>query len=116
MQDFINRLEDILKARRIKKAELSRETQIADTTLRSYFQGVEPPVSAIIKIAAYLGISLDFLLCGDDEPAKSLSDEERELLNAFRRLDDRDKNAITTLAQSLLNQYSDSTKRTITVG
>lgn len=114
--NFIDRVKIELEKQEIRKSDLSRGTQIADSTIRSYFDGCSPNLEAAIKIAAYLNMSLDFLATGKETEDFTLTREERELLNAFRRLDDRDKNAITTLAQSLLSQYSDSTKRTITVG
>lgn len=113
---FIDRVEKELMSRKLRKSDLAHGAGIPDGTIRSYFKGSSPTIEAAARIAAFLNLSLDFLVSGISTGEIQLNNEERELLNAFRRLDDRDKNAITTLAQSLLSQYSDSTKRTITVG
>jgi transcriptional regulator with XRE-family HTH domain len=114
--NFIERVDIELKREKIRKSDLARGTQIADSTIRSYFDGCSPNLEAAIKIANFLNQSLDYLATGKASKDFVMSQEERELVLQFRRLDDRDKNAITTLCESLLSQYSDSTKRTITVG
>ena len=79
-------------------------------------RGSTPSAENAYKIAQYLGVTVEWLLTGQDyKEIKSdteLSDLEKELIEVFRHLDDRDKNAVMTLAQSLESQYcaKDSSK------
>lgn len=114
---FFENVKAELKSQKLRIADLSRGASIPDGTLRTYDRrGALPSIDVAVKIAEYLGVSLDYLATGQAAKDFTLTHEERELVLQFRRLDDRDKNAITTLCESLLSQYSDSTKRTITVG
>lgn len=64
-QEIINRA---MKARGIEDRELSRRTGIHVTLIRRYLKGeVEVGARNGPKLARELGISLEDLLCGDDE-------------------------------------------------
>lgn len=108
--NFIERVDIELKREKIRKSDLARGTQIADSTIRSYFDGCSPNLEAAIKIANFLNQSLDYLATGKASKDFVMSQEERELVLQFRRLDDRDKNAITTLTAHALQPILQDTQ------
>ena len=61
--DFIEKLLNELKKRKISKSELARSTEIGDSTIRSWEKGSQPTLDKLIKIANYLNITLDELCC-----------------------------------------------------
>lgn len=61
--DFIEKLLNELKKRKISKSELARSTEIGDSTIRSWEKGTQPTLDKLIKIANYLNITLDELCC-----------------------------------------------------
>lgn len=61
--DFIEKLLNELKERKISKSELARSTEIGDSTIRSWEKGSQPTLDKLIKIANYLDITLDELCC-----------------------------------------------------
>lgn len=61
--EFIEKLLKELNKRNINKAELARNTNIPNSTIRSWEKGSQPTIDKIIKIAEYLNLSLDEL-CG----------------------------------------------------
>lgn len=61
--DFIEKLLNELKKRKISKSELARSTKIGDSTIRSWEKGSQPTLDKLIKIANYLNITLDELCC-----------------------------------------------------
>lgn len=61
--DFIEKLLNELKERKISKSELARRTEIGDSTIRSWEKGSQPTLDKLIKIANYLNITLDELCC-----------------------------------------------------
>ena len=61
--DFIEKLLNEFKERKISKSELARSTEIGDSTIRSWEKGSQPTLDKLIKIANYLNITLDELCC-----------------------------------------------------
>jgi len=56
-------------------------------------QGQGPNSYTLYKVAVFLGVSVDYLLTGEDP--KGLSNEEKDLLDAFRMLDNqKDKDEV----------------------
>ena len=63
--DFSNLLSALLKERRLSLAEVNRATGIPISTLSEWCAGREPKLSgSVVKLANYLGVSLDDLAGG----------------------------------------------------
>ena len=77
--DFIKKLLNELKERKISKSELARSTEIGDSTIRSWEKGSQPTLDKLIKIANYLDITLDELCCYN---AKNRKNEIQAAYNA----------------------------------
>lgn len=77
--DFIEKLLNELKERKISKSELARSTEIGDSTIRSWEKGSQPTLDKLIKIANYLNITLDELCCYN---AKNRKNEIQAAYNA----------------------------------
>lgn len=69
--DFIEKLLNELKERKISKSELARSTEIGDSTIRSWEKGSQPTLDKLIKIANYLDITLDELCCYNAKNSKN---------------------------------------------
>lgn len=64
-------------------------------------RGTDPPAKFIIPICEYLGVSVTFLLTGEevrDTSESAFDEEEAELLNYFRSLDTRGKRVVLVAA------------------
>lgn len=64
-------------------------------------RGTDPPAKYIVPICEYLGVSVTFLLTGEEASDSSNSDlgeEESELLDYFRSLDTRGKRVVLVAA------------------
>jgi transcriptional regulator with XRE-family HTH domain len=62
-----------------------------------------PKAVDLLKIADYLGVSMRWLLTGEDEAG--LAPEERDLLTSYRWLDDRDREDVVGLIALKLERY-----------
>ena len=62
-----------------------------------------PKAIDLLKIADYLGVSIRWLLTGEDEVG--LAPEERELVDCYRRLDDRDRTEVFGIIALKLERY-----------
>ena len=104
---FANRVQAALDARGMTRADLCRETGLKSAHLVPYYRDPErsPNMATAIKIAAALGVSLDYLaeLTDDMEPRRStgVTREEARLLAAFRALGARDRESCVSMTEGL---------------
>lgn len=86
------RFEKLCEMKGVTAYKVSQATGIATSTLTSWKKGgYTPKLSKLQKIADYFGISVDYLTGDADKPALVLSDLEREIILAFRQMDDSEK-------------------------
>ena len=121
MSEISARIDNKLLEQSKKRADLVRATGISEGTVRGWIKGAIPNAEAAYKVAQYLGVTVEWLVTGIDNKSenqnlKMYTEQERELIEIFRHLDDRDKNAVLTLAQSLESQYSSTTKTNTSAG
>lgn len=65
--------------------------------------GSMPSSENVIQLAEFLGVSTDFLLKGDSKNYSiDISSDEKELLNYYKELDERDKGRIIGKAEELV--------------
>lgn len=84
--------EKLLKDSGITAYKVSKETGISTATLTSWKKGnYTPKADKLQKIADYFGVSMEYLLTGEEDKGVAkrdilLTDQERELLDIFRYL------------------------------
>ena len=105
MSELSERIEKLIYEKNISRTELARQTGTKESTVRNWsVRDSSPSVEAAYKVAQYFGVTVEWLVTGTDKE-DSLSAEEKELLELFRTLDERDKQTILTLSRSLEAQY-----------
>jgi len=85
--------------------ELAALTGVQKRALDTYLLSENasmPPADTAVKIAKALGISVEYLVTGD-EP--SLPDDVRLLIKNLLRLDTKDRKIITVLVNALLERH-----------
>ncbi len=89
MSEVGNRIRALRKKRGLTQVQLSRQTGISQSNVSQYERFVEPPASALGKIAETLGTTADYLIgrTDDPEPPVKLSPRLRKLLTAVAALD-----------------------------
>lgn len=116
---FTKRINDLLLENDMYRADIVRGTGIGESTIRGWYKGNKPSAESLYKVAQFFGVTVEWLLTGENESTNKnqmFTKEERELIEIFRHLDDRDKNAILTMAQSLESQYSNSKTKDFSAG
>jgi transcriptional regulator with XRE-family HTH domain len=88
--------------------ELALETGISRHTLDNYLnqRGHVPAVDVAVKIAQNLGVSVEYLVTGDENPHRtaSFSPEVRTLLHNFNQLNEKDRGMVLSIVQLFKNQ------------
>lgn len=111
MSDISNRIDNLLTQMQMKRTDLARATNIPVSTIKNWInEGSTPSADAAFKVANYFGITVEWLVTGKNSENKKqdviLSDQENSLIDIYRKLDERDQNALITMAESLLSHYA----------
>ncbi|MCQ2052943.1 MAG: helix-turn-helix domain-containing protein [archaeon] len=119
MSVFTDKLDFLLAKNCIRRADLSRATLIPESSIRNWYIGKTPSVEIALKIAKYFGVSVEWLFSDagmqeinkinelKKQPELNLDEvqpltfQENKLIECFRALDNRDKNTILLMAQTL---------------
>ena len=107
---------EFLQQKGITAYRVAKETGISQGLMNQYKNGVKTPtVENLIKIADYLGCSVDFLLGRESSiVVSSKTDSEEQLLSAFRKLTDEGKAVAVNQVEALgdLGRYQKYTYTT----
>lgn len=101
--EFINILANLMKDKSINTLDLQRDTGISESTFRNWKRGSQPTAEKIIILSKYFDISSDMLL-GLKEPLE-LTENDKELLELFRTLPEREQIKLIGKVEDLVNKY-----------
>ena len=91
----MNRIKQLRMENGWRQADLATRLHTRQQTIGNYETGERSPdVETILKLCEIFGCSADYLLGRSVLPAPELSEEETELLLAFRRADDRSREMV----------------------
>lgn len=80
------RLEQIRKDKKINQSDLAKIIGLTQQTISSYEKGVnKPSIDILLRLAAELNVSSDYLLFGNMDTEK-LSEEQKEILNVYGKI------------------------------
>ncbi len=104
--DTVEFVKKLLKDRRIPLSRIEKDLGFSNGYIGRLRKGFFPP-DRLSKIAEYLNVSEEFLLsCGVDVSTSArsveISDDEHELLSAFRQLDTYDRGQALGIIKGLL--------------
>ena len=86
---FVKRIDERLDAERKRRAELLRDLELPRNAITNWEdRGNIPAGDICLKIAEYLGVSVEWLLTGKES---GLTSEERKILNIWNSLSDDQK-------------------------
>lgn len=104
--NYIDKIKQLKKERKITTKELSEMTEIPVGTLSKMLAGYSdsPKLSYVVAIATAFNVSLDYLICGIEENHNNytLSDEEIKFVEKYRKLSPSTKDVMTILADKEL--------------
>ena len=108
MNDVLKeRLRELREKKGVSQAEVAKHLGIERANYTAYESGASRPVRHMEKLAAYFGVSVDYLLGLTDVPQQrklDLEEKEKSLLYSFHKLNEAGKNALTEYADFLLSQ------------
>lgn len=103
--NFWNTLTELLELKKMTGAEICAVAGLNKSAFTNWKNGTIPRADDALKIAQYLGVSVDYLLTGqtlDNE----LTAQEQEIIKNFRVLtNDKDIELVTMLLRELVKRY-----------
>lgn len=96
MSDFAKNLKKYRKKKNLSQEKLGKSLNYGSTAIANYESGRnEPSFDSLIKLAEILDITIDELL------GVKLKSEEKQLLSAFKKLNNEKKKTILDLIHTL---------------
>jgi len=107
---FKDNLRDEMEFQDIKQKELSEKTGISVNTIRNYINGHNalPSAEVAVKIAAALGVSVEYLVSGKKSGAQKISSKVVHIENSLLQFSESDLDAISRIVESIAEKYKDS--------
>ncbi len=108
MSNLYSRIDQLCKNRKVSITVMCKEAEVSRASLSDLKMGRNQSLSAdtLSKIAAYFGVSVDYLLGSETEKAPTVSDE-RDILDdidigfyqGFKELDEADKQVLRDMVR-----------------
>ncbi len=100
---FMDRVEKILKDKRLTQKELAEDLGLRRPTLSDWKKnGAVPAADICLRIAEYLGVSVEWLVTGKEAV---LTSEEKTLLKQWKILSPEQKDTLCTLLNKWESEY-----------
>ena len=100
---FMDRVESILKEKRLTQIELAEDLGLRRPTLSDWKKnGAVPAADICLRIAEYLGVSVEWLVTGKET---ALTSEEKTLLKQWKILTPDQKDTLRTLLNKWESEY-----------
>jgi transcriptional regulator with XRE-family HTH domain len=91
-----NKLKEIIKARKISINQLAIDSDVSDTCIRNWFsnRNYTPTLEKLLKICRGLHINAAELFIDDNNNLYPLDNSQKELINEWNSLNEKQKQAI----------------------
>ena len=102
--NIVENIEKIMKIKKITAYQLEKDIGISQNTFSNWRKGRQPSVDKIAKIIPYLGVTPNELF--GYESTELLTDNEKELLNLFQKLPDREQIKFIGRLEDAVDKYN----------
>ena len=114
------RLKELRLDKGLKQSELANILMTTQATIGKYERGdLEPNLDFLKRLADFFEVSTDYLLGREDDfgiiqtktPGEELTGEEKQLLQAFRKLNTKNRMHVVAYAEVRLEEQQHETRR-----
>ena len=103
-------LDKLMTDKKISAYKISKETGVSDRLIGYWRNGEKmPSAENLLTIANYFGISVDYLLTGE-EKSPSLPEDELELLTYYKKIPEKEKIKLISRAETIADIYKEQVK------
>lgn len=106
-ESIVERIFETMKEEKITQQQLANELGIGQSTVASWKKrDCPPPINYISKIANILGVTIDYLVTGSNNPTKyKLTTNEQLLIRLYRTASTEHQKLIFNLALGLNDEH-----------
>lgn len=106
IMNFAENLREELKFQDMQIKQLAAKTGISKNTIDKYLseKHVQPGVENAVKIAQVLGVTVEYLVNGEEETTLHLNNEYKTILHNYKMLNKFNKKTIADLLESLISR------------
>ncbi len=105
MSAFTDRVDVLMSNRNITRYRFCLECEISESSYRAWIRGSIPNAEILYKIAVYFGVSMEYLISGNNPNFAALElaldSTEKEIINIYRSLDVKSKETAVRLIKAL---------------
>lgn len=106
--EIVERIKSLCITENITIKELERIIQISNGSIRHWNEKT-PSVERVLLVADYFKVSLDWLVTGKE--SGKMTPEEQQLIDYYRKADDRGKRSILRTAESESTELESSASK-----
>lgn len=102
------RLKELRKERGLRQKDIADLLSITQMSYSYYERGLrEPEIALLIKLAELFNVSVDYIIENENERLEKLTNDERRVVNKFRKLTEPNKSKIEERMDTFLEQQDD---------
>ncbi len=99
------RLKELRKERGLRQRDIADYLSITQMSYSYYERGLrEPEIALLIKLAELFNVSVDYLIENENERLEKLTNDERRVMNKYRKLTSENKTRIEERIDVFLEQ------------
>lgn len=96
-ENFWKRLQSLLIEKKINSKQLGLAIGVQGASITGWKKGSYPRADTAVKIAQFLGVSVEWLVTGRDAVSETFSREEVEVVRRWRAIKDEDRQTLALL-------------------
>ena len=100
---IVERIDKSLHSKALTRVQLAPQVGITPATISAWnTRGTIPAADVAIKIADFLGVSVEWLITGHDP--EGLTEDDRKILDMYHLLDERDREDVLGIIEGKLER------------
>ena len=107
--EFGKRFTEIIEKSGISNAKLTELAEISKNNISNYKNGQIPNATTLYKLSQILGKSMEYIIAGKEPEELTL--DEQQLIDHYRRCDERGKRSIMRIAESESTELESSASK-----
>lgn len=111
LDNFGSRLEQCMKQSGYTNKILTEEIQLSKNAIGNYKSNNVPNAMILLKLSQKLGVSMEYLLTGETTEQRKLSENEKELIDNFSLLPEREQIKFIGKIEDIAKQYKETAGR-----
>ena len=114
---MVSRILEMMDLHKVSAKQLTTELELSNSAVSEWKKGKsKPSTEAVVKIAAYFGVTTDYILTGKKPDqaapaAQELTENEKELLALLHRFDERTQLKFLGRVEAIADEMAASADR-----